>query len=120
MSKQEKIEGALSRLQRDMPDVRAAIVASPDGLLIAERGAGDAATRLAAMAATSLGLGRRIAKTVNAGDLNEIVIRGSDGYLAVFAIGEKAVLALTLPEGGNLGLLRIEAETAVRDVLEEL
>jgi len=124
MSKQERIEQALDRLRQNMPDIRAAIVASPDGLpdglLIAERGAGNAATRLAAMAATALGLGRRIAQTAQAGEFNELVVRGKDGYLAVFAIEGKAVLALTLPEGGNLGLLRIEAENAVKDVLEEL
>lgn len=120
MSKQERIEQALDRLRQNMPDIRAAIVASPDGLLIAERVAGNAATRLAAMAATALGLGRRIAQTAQAGEFNELVVRGKDGYLAVFAIEGKAVLALTLPEGGNLGLLRIEAENAVKDVLEEL
>ncbi len=120
MSKQERIEQVLDELRTNMPDIRSAIVASPDGLLVAERGAGDTASRLAAMAATALGLGRRIAQTAQTGEFDELVVRGKSGYLAVFAVGNRAILALTLPEGGNLGLLRLEAESAVKRVLEEL
>ncbi len=115
-----RIEQALNEPHSQVPGIGSAIVASPDGPLIAGRGAGATGNRRAAMAATGLGLGRRIARTAQAGAFHELAVRGKCGYLAVFAVGNRASPALTLPEGGNLGLLGQEAEAAVGRVLEGL
>ncbi len=120
MSKAERLNQVLQELMEDTPEVRAAIVAAPDGLLIAERGAGEAANRLAAMAATALGLGKRIATTAGLGGIADVSVMGEDGHFLVYTVGEKAVLGILVPKGANLGLIRLEATETVGEVLEEL
>jgi len=120
MSKVEQLNHVLRGLMEDMPEIRAVIVAAPDGLLIAEQGAAEEANRLAAMAATALGLGKRIASTTRLGDVADVSVMGDDGHFLVYAVGEKAILGILVPQGTNLGLVRLEAADTVREVLEEL
>jgi len=76
MSKQEQLQQILNELKAALPELKEIIVASPDGLPVAQLGESEIATRLAAMAATAQGLGKRIATTTHLGNLVEIVIRG--------------------------------------------
>jgi len=110
MSKQEQIEGILNELKAALPELNEVIVASSDGLPIAQLGGGKESARIAAMAATAHGLGKRIATTSNLGELVETVILGDNAYFIAYAIGDRAVLALTMPAGSNLGLVRLEAQ----------
>ncbi len=114
MNKREQLEALVQELRRALPELRGAVVASADGLPVVA----DApdATRLAAMAATALGLGKRISQTTQLGRLAETVVRGSDGYVVVYAAGDKGVLALIAPADANLGLVHLEA----RDVAGRL
>jgi len=120
VSKQQKIEEVLSQLKAVLPELQEAIVASTDGLPIAQLSEGEGSARLAAMAATSHGLGKRIATTSHLGNLTETVVLGDKAYFIAYAIGEKAVLALTLPTGSNLGLVRLEAQEHARQLAEAL
>ncbi len=120
MSKQEQLEAILSELKGALPELKEIIVASPDGLPVVQLGEGGIAARLAAMAATAHGLGKRIATTTHLGDLVEIVIRGNQAYFIAYAIGEKGILGLTTPAGSNLGLVRLEAQEYARKLAETL
>lgn len=99
-------------LQQAIPDLNGVMVASVDGLAIAHDFPEEDADRIAAMAATALGLGARIADRTNLGELAEAVIRGEQGYLVVYDAGDTAVLVLLGPLDSNLGLMRIEARVA--------
>ena len=116
LSKKEQLEVLLDRLKAALPELQEVIIASGDGLPIAQLGAGDTAARVAAMAATANGLGKRIASTTHLGELIETLIIGSQANFVAYAIGNKAVLALTMPSGSNLGLVRLEAQ----DIAAEL
>lgn len=120
MSKAEQLQQVLLDLTKSMPEILSVIVASPDGLLIAERSAGGDANRLAAMAATALGLGKRIAAETGLGEVADINVMGESGYFLVYAIGDKAALGVLVPQDANLGLVRLEATETVKNVLEEL
>lgn len=120
MSKQEKIDGVLKQLKSALPELQEAIVASTDGLPIAQLSEGDGSARLAAMAATAHGLGKRIATTSKLGEVTETVVLGDAAYFIAYAIGEKAVLALTMPVGSNIGLVRLEAQEHARQLSEAL
>ncbi len=120
MSKQEQLQQILSELKAALPELKEIIVASPDGLPVAQLAESEIATRLAAMAATAHGLGKRISTTTQLGNLQEIVIRGDQAYFLAYAIGDKGILGFTTPAGSNLGLVRLEAQEYARRLAEVL
>jgi predicted regulator of Ras-like GTPase activity (Roadblock/LC7/MglB family) len=99
-------------MRRSMPELNGAMIASADGLGIAHDFQEAEAEKIAAMAATALGLGTRISERTNLGTMAETVIRGQNGYLVVYAAGTEAALVLSGPIDSNLGLMRIEARAA--------
>lgn len=116
-SKQDTLLTTLQTLRSSLPELRGALVATVDGLPIAQTFSDNTdANRVAAMAATALGLGKRINDTLGAGDLSEMSVTGLEGQVFVYATGKKGVLAVVTPPGMNLGLLHMEARDAARTV----
>ena len=69
---------------------------------------------IAAMAATALGLGKRINDTLGAGDLSEMSVSGLNGQVFIYSVGAKGALAVVAPAGVNLGLLHMEARDTAK------
>ncbi|GGO36949.1 roadblock/LC7 domain-containing protein [Deinococcus radiopugnans] len=117
MSKQDQLTSTLTTLRGALPELRGALVATVDGLPIAQdMGGGVDANRVAAMAATALGLGKRINDTLGSGQLTDMSVGGTDGQVYIYAAGKKGVLAVVAPAGVNLGLLHMEARDAAQSV----
>jgi hypothetical protein len=115
LGKQEALQQALNNLRSAIPELRGVLVASSDGLPMAQSLAGsEDANRVAAMAATALGLGKRIADTLNAGALSETSVSGTNGQVYLYAAGPKAVLVVVAPAGANVGMIHLEARDAAR------
>ncbi len=116
-SKQEQLQATLQTLRSSLPELRGALIATVDGLPIAQTFSDSTdANRVAAMAATALGLGKRINDTLGAGDLSEMSVSGDNGQVYVYATGPKGVLAVVAPPAMNLGLLHMEARDAAKTV----
>lgn len=116
-SKQERLNVALNTLRSSMPELRGALVATVDGLPIAQAmGEGTDANRVAAMAATALGLGKRINDTLGSGVLTDMSVSGDNGQVYIYAAGNRGVLAVVAPTGTNLGLLHMEARDIAQDI----
>jgi uncharacterized protein len=109
MADPERFHQAIKALRSSVDGIQGVMIASSDGLMLAHDIAEDESPRTAAMAATALGLGRRIVQVFEQGHFEEILTRGSDGYLVVYAAGSKGVLAVVAPAKVNLGLLHHEA-----------
>jgi len=120
MTKQESIQELIRSLRQAVPEVMGAMIAASDGLPIAHDFPEAQASRVAAMAATALGLGKRMTASLSLGELEEVVVRGKEGYLVVYGAGEKGVLAVAAPQGMNLGLLHLEAREVARRLREIL
>ncbi len=112
MSKQEELARVIYDIRSSIPELNGMMIASTDGLPISHDFQEAEAERVAAMAATALGLGKRMTERTNLGALHETVVRGDYGYLVVYAAGENAVLVMSGPITSNLGLMRIEARSA--------
>lgn len=112
LSKSAQLDQVIASMRRAIPELHGMMIASVDGLAIAHDFSEGDADRVAAMAATALGLGTRITERTNLGQLAESVIRGDRGYLVVYSAGDEAVLVLSGPINSNLGLMRIEARLA--------
>jgi len=91
-------------------------LASRDGLIIrADTGDIDP-DYLAAMAAASLGLARRMAAEVGKGTLHEAVSRSSGGYVATYAVGDTALLVLVGDAGLDSARLRRESQATIKSL----
>jgi len=112
MSIQTELSRVVSDLRRSIPELNGVMVASADGLSVAHDFQEAQAEQMAAMAATALGLGKRISERTGLGEMQETVVRGDRGYLVVYSAGAQAVLVLSGPINSNLGLMRIEARAA--------
>jgi predicted regulator of Ras-like GTPase activity (Roadblock/LC7/MglB family) len=120
MSKEEELTRVIIDMRRSIPELHGVMIASADGLSICHDFPDSESEKVAAMAATALGLGKRISERTNLGALQEAVVRGDQGYLVVYAAGESAVLVLAGPKNSNLGLMRIEARSASAQITQLL
>ena len=68
------------------------------------------------MTAAMLSLGERISLELSRGALNELYIRGQEGYVLVNAVGEDAVLTVMTREEAKLGLIFLEMRRAASDL----
>ncbi len=91
-------------------------LASRDGLIIRADTADIDPDYLAAMAAASLGLARRMAAEVGKGTLHEAVSRSSGGYVATYAVGATALLVLVGDAGLDSARLRRESQATIKSL----
>lgn len=116
----DKMVTRLRDMQAASPDIIASAVVSVDGLTMASALPGDVEEdRVAAMSAAMLSLGERIANELGRGNLDEVYIRGEEGFVLLTAIGDEAVLTALAREEAKLGLIFLEMRRAAED-LEKL
>jgi predicted regulator of Ras-like GTPase activity (Roadblock/LC7/MglB family) len=116
-SRTEQIVARLRDLQVSTPDVEASAVVSVDGLIIASALPADVEEdRVSAMSAAMLSLGERIAGELGRGTLDQVYIRGANGYVILMSVGEEAVLTVLAREGAKLGLIFLDMRRATQDL----
>jgi predicted regulator of Ras-like GTPase activity (Roadblock/LC7/MglB family) len=121
MSRQESLQKLLEGLRSAIPDLRGALVASTDGLaMVHSLPAGVDPGRIAAMAATALGLGKRISDTMGIGILQEANFNANEGQMFIYTAGGQGVLALIAPSNANVGLIHFEARDVARQIASTL
>lgn len=107
----------LREMQIASPDIEASAVVSVDGLIIASALPGDAEEdRVSAMSAAMLSLGERISGELGRGNLEQVFIRGHEGYVILTAVGEEAVLTALAHQEARLGLVFLEMRRAAEDL----
>lgn len=114
---EQQLQAKLVELQSSLMDVAGVLVASSDGLAMAHTMPGGIdSNRVAAMAATALGLGKRISGTLTIGNFEEATIKASDGSIYLYMIGQVGSLAIMTSGQANVGLINLEARRAVREL----
>ena len=113
----EQIIQRLKELQATTPDIEASAVVSVDGLVIASALPPDVEEdRVSAMSAAMLSLGERIAGELGRGSLDQVYIKGNNGYVVLMAVGEEAVLTVLARKEAKLGLLFLDMKRAADDL----
>ena len=116
-SRTEQIMARLRDLRAIASDIEASAVVSVDGLTIASDLPADVEEdRVSAMSAAMLSLGERIASELGRGTLDQVYIRGGDGYVILMSIGEDAVLTALARQGAKLGLVFLDMRRAAADL----
>jgi predicted regulator of Ras-like GTPase activity (Roadblock/LC7/MglB family) len=116
-SRTEQMVARLKDLQISTPDIEASAVVSVDGLIIASALPPDVEEdRVSAMSAAMLSLGERIAGELGRGMLDQVYIRGADGYVILSSVGEEAVLTVLARKDAKLGLVFLDMRRAAEDL----
>jgi len=119
-SRTEQLMERLRELQYNSNDVEAAAIVSVDGLSMASAlPPGIEEDRVSAMSAAMLSLGERIASELSRGELEQVNVRGDNGYVILTSVGEEAVLTVLARKDAKLGLILLDVSRA-KAALEEI
>jgi predicted regulator of Ras-like GTPase activity (Roadblock/LC7/MglB family) len=118
-SRTEQMMSRLRDLRVSTPDIEASAVVSVDGLIIASDLPSDVEEdRVSAMSAAMLSLGERIAGELGRGLLDQVYIRGDNGYVILMSVGEEAVLTVLARKDAKLGLVFLDMRRATADLTQ--
>ena len=119
-SRSQQLVEELKKLQISSPDIQASAIVSSDGLIIASALPRNVQEdRVSAMSAAMLSLGERISQELRRGNLDQVYIRGDNGYVMLIAVGEDAVLTILAGVKAKLGLIFLDIKRTAA-ALEEL
>ena len=106
----QKVRGELAALRHQVTGVSGCVIAGVDGLLVLHDTLSAAEPHdIAALAAGAHGISRTCGSVLGQGAFSEVTIRNQGGYLAIYAIGELALLAVVGDSGLNIARLHLEA-----------
>jgi predicted regulator of Ras-like GTPase activity (Roadblock/LC7/MglB family) len=113
----EQMNQILKTLVANTPDLEGAATVSLDGLILASvLPAGTDEDRVSAMAAALLSLGERTAQELQRGTLEQVYVRGDDGYIILMAAGPEAVLEVIAGSSAKLGMVLLDMKRAAQEV----
>jgi hypothetical protein len=113
MSTSDDLKAVLTKLDDDVSaQVQGSLIASTEGFLITSTLLQGDAEQIAAMVATTTGVGRRMADTLDAGGLKETTISGEDRLILLYLVGSEGVLAVVAEAGANVALINMAARKA--------
>ncbi|WP_432899351.1 roadblock/LC7 domain-containing protein [Micromonospora matsumotoense] len=100
----------LAALRHEIPGVHGCVLGGVDGLLITHNLQTDVdPDDLAALAATTFGLGRQVGLRLGQGDFRQSTVRNDGGYLSVYAVSQQALLAVVGEDSINVARLHLHA-----------
>lgn len=113
----QRLEAPLEELSLATRGIRGCLLATADGVTIAQRNLEDQAESLAALSASALGIGRKISTVGECGQLEEICFKGIDGWVSVVAVGNRAVLSTVAHEGCSIGMVMYYSRKFADEIL---
>lgn len=97
--------------------LEASMIVSADGLMIASAlPDGMEESRISAMSAAMLSLSESITRELQKGSLEQVYIKGENGYVLLMAIAQKAVLTVFAEDNIKLGLIILIMKQAAADL----
>ncbi len=119
--REEMLLTILNDLNGSSGDIEASAVISTDGLMIASvLPAGMDEDRVGAMNAAMLTLGDRSAQELGRGELEQVMVKGKEGYILMTHAGEDAVLSVLAKANAKLGLIFLDARRAAESITKVL
>ncbi len=117
MSRTDDLNAALINLQSSSADVEACAVVSEDGLIIASSlPQSMEEDHIAAMSAVMLSMGARTAQELQRGELEQLYVKGKNGYVIISHAGEHASLVVITRKDAKLGLIFLDMSRTANNV----
>jgi len=114
----ERIGAELQQIRSSVTGVVGSITATIDGFLIAQDVPDLEPTQIAALVATMQAVALRTTLATGRGQFRDVVTRGSEGYLAVYAAGRGAIVAVIGSSELNVGMLNFQARRFIDRIAE--
>jgi len=115
------LTSVLTDLNGTSADIEASGIISTDGLMMAAvLPQGMDEDRVGAMSAAMLSLGDRTAQELARGTLEQVLIKGDNGYVLMTYAGEEAVLTVMAKPNAKLGLIFLDVKRAAESVSKML
>jgi hypothetical protein len=115
--REEMLKSILSELNGTSADILASAVISTDGLIMAAiLPTGMDEDRIGAMAAAMLSLGERTSHELERGDLEQVLIKGKNGYVLMTHAGIDTVLTVVAKPSAKLGLIFLDIKRAAESI----
>jgi hypothetical protein len=109
----------LRSMQAAAPDIEASAVVSVDGLIMASSLPAEVEEdRVSAMSAAMLSLGERISGELGRGGLEQVYIKGDNGFIVLTSVGQEAVLTALARQEAKLGLIFLEMRRGAEDLVK--
>lgn len=119
-SRADQLNARLRDLQTNSENIEGAAIVSVDGLPLASSlMQGYEEDRVSAMSAAMLSLGERISSELGRGGLQQVYVKGENGYVILNAVGEEAVLTVLARKEAKPGMLFLEIGRTVQ-LLEQM
>ncbi|NWF95350.1 MAG: roadblock/LC7 domain-containing protein [Candidatus Thorarchaeota archaeon] len=116
-SREETLEGVLNELQGSIPEIEACAIVSVEGLPIVSALPADVdEAKLAAITAAMLTLGEKAAVELGKGNLEQVNVKGQDGWVLVVQAGMNACLTVSTSSNAKLGLVFLDMKRAADKV----
>jgi predicted regulator of Ras-like GTPase activity (Roadblock/LC7/MglB family) len=104
-------------LRENVTGVTDTVIAASDGIpIIADVAKNVEPAHISALAAADLGIARQAAEVIGLGALTQTVVFGTEGYMAVYAVGRMSLMVALGDKGLNLGRLLHESRPVVERV----
>lgn len=113
----EALAGELRNLREGVVGVTGTVLAAVDGIpIIADASDDIDPAKISALAAADLGIARQAAEMTGKGALSQTVVFGTEGYMAVYAIGRLALMVVLGDKGLNIGRLLFESRPVIERI----
>ena len=113
----EQMNQILKTLVQNTPDLEGAATVSFDGLILASvLPAGTDEDRGSAMAAALLSLGERSVQELQRGTLEQVYVKGGNGYIILMQAGSEAVLEVIAGQSAKLGMVLLDMKRAAQEI----
>ncbi len=119
--REDMLSSVLADLNGTSADIEASAVISTDGLMIAAvlpRGMDE--DRVGAMSAAMLSLGDRTSSELGRGELEQVLIKGDNGFVLMTHAGEEAVVTVMAKPNAKLGLIFLDVKRAAENITQML
>ncbi len=116
-SKKERFEQILRELRESNDEIDGAALLTPgEGMLLAHNlSSNHGPEQITAISTALLGLGKKATAALQNGGFEELHVQGAAQATLVFDAG-KSLLALTMKPGANLGMINLDARSAVEAI----
>ncbi|MGW6443876.1 MULTISPECIES: roadblock/LC7 domain-containing protein [Lentzea] len=113
----DALSAELRKLRENVAGVTDTVIAASDGIpIVADVAKNIDPAHISALAAADLGIARQAAEVIGLGTLSQTVVFGSEGYMAVYAIGRLSLMVVLGDKGLNLGRLLHETRPVIERV----
>ena len=110
---EDQVRAQLQLIGEQVAGVRGSLAVTSDGLVFAHDLPDLEPSQIAAISAATLALASRATLATGCGSFREAVARGTDGYLAVYAAGDSAIVAVVGTTSLNVGMLQYRAREII-------